>query len=98
MSGYVSPAGGRVPWFSSEDGRSARAPVRRGPALGDQVAVPAQEGCRLDEEPFDRRAGEQLCQPGEQPAGRSGGRCIWRRRTATSWRSMTTSIAKSVLA
>ena len=47
------------------DGRSTRPAVWVGPALGDEVAVPAQEGCRLDEEVRVTLAGEQSCQPGQ---------------------------------
>ncbi len=47
------------------DGRSTRPAVWVGPALGDEVAVPAQQSCRLDEELPDTLAGEQSCQPGQ---------------------------------
>ena len=35
---------------------------RVGPALGDEVAVPAQQGCWLDEEASESSAGEHSCQ------------------------------------
>lgn len=38
--------------------------VRVGPALGDQVLVPAQQRCRLDEEAPETVTGEQSCQAG----------------------------------
>ena len=53
------------------DGRSTRPAVWVGPALGDEVAVPAQQGRRLDEEVPVTLAGEQSCQPGQhRPARR----------------------------
>ena len=47
------------------DGRSTRAAAGIGPALGDEVAVPAQKGCRLDEEVPVTPAGEQPCERGQ---------------------------------
>jgi hypothetical protein len=42
-----------------------------GPASGDEVTVPAQQGCRLDEEAPEALAGEPSCQPGQYgPVGR----------------------------
>ena len=37
--------------------------MRVGPALGDEVPVPAQQGCWLDEEAPESPAGEQPCEP-----------------------------------
>src|SRR5487761_726841 len=37
--------------------------VRAGPAVGDEVPVPTQQGCRLDEEAPETLAGEQSCEP-----------------------------------
>lgn len=45
--------------------RSTWPAVRVGPALGDEVAVPAQQGCWLDEEASETLAGEQSCQSGQ---------------------------------
>ena len=47
------------------DGRSTRSAMGERPALGDEVPVPAQQGCRLDEEAPERLAGEQSCQSGQ---------------------------------
>jgi hypothetical protein len=47
------------------DGRSTHPAVGIGPALGDEVAVPAQQGCRLDEEVPTTLAGEQPCERGQ---------------------------------
>ena len=44
------------------DGRSTRSAVGMGPALGDEVAVPPQKSCRLDEEVPETLASEQSCQ------------------------------------
>lgn len=40
--------------------------MRVGPALGDKIPVPAQQGCRLDEEVLETLAGEQSCQARQQ--------------------------------
>ena len=48
---------------SLRDGRSTRPGVRVDPALDDEVPVPAQQGCRLDEEASASSAGEQSCEP-----------------------------------
>jgi hypothetical protein len=48
------------------DGRPARTAVWVGPALGDEVTVPAQQGCWLHEDASETMAREQSCQPGEQ--------------------------------
>ena len=82
------------------DRRSTGPAVRVSPALGDEVAVPAEQGCRLDEEASETPTGQESCQAGQdRPVGRlQRGRWTWRRRTATSWRSMTTSIARSLSA
>ena len=47
------------------DGRPTRSAAGIGPALGDHVAVPTQQSCRLDEEVPVTAAGEQSCQPGQ---------------------------------
>ena len=50
--------------------RSTGPAVRVGPALGDEVPVPAQQGCRLDEEASETLAGEQSCESGQhRPVG-----------------------------
>ena len=36
--------------------------MRVGPALGDKVSVPAQQGCRLDDEVPEAVAGDQSCE------------------------------------
>src|SRR6516165_5345631 len=73
--------------------------VRVGPALGDEVPVPAQERCRLNEEASETVAGSSRASPAStaRSAGSSAGLWTWRRRTVTSWRSITTSMAISVL-
>ncbi len=48
---------------SLRDGRSTGPAVRIRPALGDEVPVPTQLGCRLDEEVPESPAGEQTCEP-----------------------------------
>jgi hypothetical protein len=82
------------------DGQPTGPAVRIRPAFGDEVPVPTQRGCRLDEEVPESPAGEQTCEAWTartaRSAGCSAGRWTWRRRTATSWRSMTTSMARSV--
>ena len=40
--------------------------MRIGPALGDEVTVPSQQRCRLNEEALETLAGEQSCQRGQQ--------------------------------
>lgn len=53
------------------DARSTRTAVWVAPALGDEVPVPAQQGCRLDEEAPEALTGEQPCQSRQQgPVGR----------------------------
>ena len=47
---------------SLRDAWSTWPAVREGPALGDEIPVPAQQGCRLDEEVSETLAGEQSCQ------------------------------------
>ena len=47
------------------DGRSTRPAVRVGPAPGDEVPVPAQQGRRLDDEVPETRAGEHPCERGQ---------------------------------
>jgi hypothetical protein len=44
------------------DSRSTGSAVRVGPAFGDKVAVPAQQGRRLDEEVLETLSGEQSCE------------------------------------
>src|SRR5487761_2725943 len=74
------------------DARSTRPAVRVGPAVGDEVPVSTQQGCRLDEEAPETLAGESPASPANtaRSARSSAGRWTWRRRTTTSWRSMTT--------
>ena len=56
---------------SCGDGRSTRPAMWVGPALGDEVTVPAQQGCRLDEEASLAPAREQSPQSGQhRPVGR----------------------------
>jgi hypothetical protein len=43
------------------DAWPTRPAVRVGPALGDKGPVPAQQGCRLNEEAPEMLAGEQSC-------------------------------------
>jgi pimeloyl-ACP methyl ester carboxylesterase len=45
------------------NGRSTGPAVRIGPAFGDEVSVPAQQGRRLDEEASEAAAREKSCQP-----------------------------------
>jgi len=59
---------------SLRDSRSTWPAVRVGPALGDEVSVPAQQGCRLDEEASASSAGEQSCQSGQHRSIRGLGR------------------------
>ena len=69
-----------------------------GPAPGHEVSVPAPQAGRLDEPAVLRlraRNGHRA-ERTARSAGCSAGRRIWRRSTVTSWRSMTTSIARSV--
>lgn len=47
------------------DRRSTRAAAGIAPAPGDEVAVPAQKSCRLDEEGPVTAAGEQPCERGQ---------------------------------
>ncbi len=48
--------------------------------------MPAQQGCRLDEEGPETLAGEQLCKTGQDRSvrGLQHRSVAWRRRTATS--------------
>ncbi|MDA8354802.1 MAG: hypothetical protein M0Z95_00510, partial [Actinomycetota bacterium] len=39
--------------------------MRVGPVLGDEIALPTQQGCRLDEEVSESTTGEQSCQSGQ---------------------------------
>lgn len=48
---------------SLRDARPTGPAVRIRPALGDEVPVPTQQGCRLDEEVPESPAGEQTCEP-----------------------------------
>ena len=47
------------------DSRSTWPGVRVGPVLGDEIALPTQQGCRLDEEVSESTTGEQSCQSGQ---------------------------------
>ena len=44
---------------SLAEGRATRAAMGIRPALGNKVAMPAQQGCRLDEEAPESTTGEQ---------------------------------------
>ena len=56
---------------SLRDGRPTGPGVRVGPALGDKVPVPAQQGLWLNEEAPEPLAGEQSCESGQNgPVGR----------------------------
>ncbi len=44
------------------DGRPTRPAVGIGPALGDEIAMPAQQGCRLNKEVSESSAEEQSCE------------------------------------
>jgi hypothetical protein len=70
--------------------------VRVRPSPGDQLTVPAQQGRRGDEERRPTVAGQQPRQYRQhtRSAGWRSGRCTWRRRTVTWWRS--TSISASL--
>jgi hypothetical protein len=59
------------------DSRSTWPAVRVGPALGDEIPVPAQQGGRLNEEVSETLAGEQSCQSGQhRPVRRLGRRSV----------------------
>lgn len=54
-----------------------------GPAVGDQVPVPVQQGRRLTKERSRRRRGAVVpARPAPLSAGSSAGSCTWRRSTA----------------
>jgi hypothetical protein len=74
------------------DARTATA-VRVGPAASDQVAMPAQQRRRLHEHTPPSRTRQQPGEPGQhRPIGPIEPRPVtWRRSTATSWRSMSSS-------
>jgi hypothetical protein len=56
---------------SLRDRRSTGSTVRVGPALGDEVPVPAQKGCWLDEEASETLTGHELRKGGkDRPVGR----------------------------
>jgi hypothetical protein len=52
------------------DGRSTWPAVRAGPVVGDEVPVPTQQGCRLNEEVPETLAGEQSCESRRTVHGR----------------------------
>ena len=75
--------------------------ARSGPLrsrFGDEIAMPAQQGLGLNEEAPEAFWGSSRVNTASSTRSETGsaGRCAWRRRTATSCRGMTTSMARSV--
>jgi|GEM_PF-4271556 len=78
--------------------RSSRPPVRVGPLPSHELSMPAQQSLRLDEGSTPRRAiDSSRLNPAStaRSAGCRAGRATCRRKTATSWRSMTISMVTS---
>jgi hypothetical protein len=76
---------------------SALASSRVGPAAGDELGVPAQQGSGRDQPQLAQRGGQQPAERAEDSRQVSVGRGLVRRSTATSWRSVRISASLAVL-